>query len=452
VLIADPLAIRARRFRAVFVCGLQEGEFPVPASPEPLLSDEHRRELAAASGLRLRTSESTLARERYLFYAAVSRATERLFLSYRSSDEEGTLALPSPFIRDVADLLVPEWPERRRRRLLADVVWPEQQAPTARERARSRAAATTERPAEAPPLRLTEVALAHVRHREILSGGALESYASCPVKWLVERELQPITLEPDPEPLARGSYMHGALEEVLRRLDGRPLTPEVLPEAFEILSRVLAELPPERVAPGRSAPVRAGGLKAIEADLRRYLQHEAGDGCNWPPRSLELRFGFDEGERSLPALELEDGVRVRGVIDRVDDDPSGTKAIVRDYKTGSTRPEYQGARWQADQQLQVPLYMLAVRELLGLTPVAGLYQPVGGNDLRARGVFEQNEAPGNCLVANDGRDSGGIEEELNAARATAVALAARLREGELTPCPETCSRDGCRYPAICRVT
>jgi RecB family exonuclease len=140
------------------------------------------------------------------------------------------------------------------------------------------------------------------------------------------------------------------------------------------------------------------------------------------------------------------------VIDRVDVDPSGTKAIVRDYKTGSTRPEYQGARWQADQQLQVPLYMLAVRELLGLTPVAGLYQPVGGNDLRARGVFEQNEAPGNCLVANDGRDSGGIEEELNAARATAVALAARLREGELTPCPETCSRDGCRYPAICRVT
>src|SRR5207245_1575945 len=28
VLIADPLSVRARRFRAVFVCGLQEGEFP----------------------------------------------------------------------------------------------------------------------------------------------------------------------------------------------------------------------------------------------------------------------------------------------------------------------------------------------------------------------------------------------------------------------------------------
>ena len=31
VLLADPLDIRARRFRAVFVCGLQDGEFPTAA-------------------------------------------------------------------------------------------------------------------------------------------------------------------------------------------------------------------------------------------------------------------------------------------------------------------------------------------------------------------------------------------------------------------------------------
>ncbi len=452
VLISDPLAIRARRFRAVFVTGLQEGEFPVPAAPEPLLSDDHRRELAAVSGLRLRTSDDTLARERYLFYACVSRATERVVLSYRSSDEEGSLALASPFIRDVADLLVPEWPERRRRRLLADVVWSSQDAPTDRELARSKAAESHGGPLAEEPLKLTEAAVEKVRHREILSGGALEAYASCPVKWLVERELQPQALEPDPEPLARGSYMHAALEEVLRRLDGVPLTPDTLPRAFEILSQVLAELPPRMVAPGRSAPVRAGALKAIEADMRRYLEHEARDGCTWPPRALELRFGFDDEEGALPALDLGDGVRLRGVIDRVDVEPGGTRAIVRDYKTGSARPEYQGARWQADHQLQVPLYMLAVRELLGLKPVAGLYQPVGGNDLRARGIFEAGEAPGSCLVANDGREAEAIDHELEAATATAVELAARLRSGELTPCPETCSRDGCRYPAICRVT
>ena len=93
----------------MFVCGLQESEFPLPGAGEPFLSDERRRELALASGLRLRPREDALAGERYLFYAAVSRATERLFLSYRSSDEEGNLALPSPFVADVADLLDRGW-------------------------------------------------------------------------------------------------------------------------------------------------------------------------------------------------------------------------------------------------------------------------------------------------------------------------------------------------------
>jgi superfamily I DNA/RNA helicase/RecB family exonuclease len=456
VLLTEPLAIRARRFRAVFVCGLQEGEFPVPATPEPFLSDEHRRELAAASGLRLPGGDGALARERYLFYACVSRATEQVVLSYRSSDEEGNLALPSPFVADVADVLEPGWLGRRRTRLLADVVWPTEQAPTARELARSQAA-DGEGPAgtgEAPTVQtagLSELALAHVRHRETLSGSALEAYADCPVKWLVERELQPARFEPESEPLARGSYMHDALEEVLRRLD-RALTPELLPRAFSILEEVLGELPPS-VAPGRPEGVRAAALRAIEADLRRYLEYEARDGCSWQPRALELRFGFEDREDSLPALQLgEPPVRLRGAIDRVDVAPDGLRAIVRDYKSGSTRPEYQGSRWRTDRRLQVALYMLAVRELLGVQPVAGLYQPLGGNDLRARGVFLDGAAPGDCLFGNDGRDEAGLDEVLEAAAEDAAALATRLRAGELSPCPETCSRDGCRYPAICRVS
>ena len=68
-------------------------------------------------------------------------------------------------------------------------------------------------------------------------------------------------------------------------------------------------------------------------------------------------------------------------------EPEGGRAVIRDYKSGATRPEYRGSNWQAEQRLQVALYMVAVRQLLGLEPVAGLYQPLGGKDLRARGVF-----------------------------------------------------------------
>src|SRR5205807_6840444 len=191
--------------------------------------------------------------------------------SYRSSDEEGNLALPSPFIADVTELLSDDWPERRRRRLLADVVWPGATAPTAREAARAQAAeaARCTQPLEQPQRALGERTLARVRHSELVSAGALECYADCPVKWLVERELQPEPLEPEPEPMLRGSFMHAVLEDVLRRLEG-PVTPESLPAANRILDEVLSERAP-LLAPWRPDGVRAGMGRAIEADLRRYL-------------------------------------------------------------------------------------------------------------------------------------------------------------------------------------
>lgn len=457
VLIADPLAIRARRFRVVVVGGLQEEEFPRLPAPEPFLSDERRAELAACSGLRLRPREASLERERYLFYSAVSRATETVLLSYRSADEEGNLELPSPFVADVAELMVREWRERRRRRMLADVVWPAAQAPTARERALATAAAAAPTAGEAPePVRrLSAAALSHARHNEVLSAGALETYAACPVKWLVEGELRPRRLEPDPDALVRGSYMHDVLERVLQGL-GRAVTPATLPEALELLEAATAEVSPP-VAVGRPEPVRRAESERIAADLRRYLHHEAATGCGWNAAGLELRFGFadDEQESSLPALELGEGDQqfaVRGVIDRVDVDTGGRRAVVRDYKSGSARPEHQGGRWIGDRQLQVALYMLAVRQLMELEPIAGLYQPLGGRDLRARGVFLDGAPIGADLVATDGRDPEALDAELTAARERAIGLALRLRSGELTPCPETCSRDGCRYPGICRST
>ena len=137
------------------------------------------------------------------------------------------------------------------------------------------------------------------------------------------------------------------------------------------------------------------------------------------------------------------------MIDRLDVDGRGG-AIVRDYKSGGNRAEYSAARWSEDRQLQVALYMIAVRELLALEPVAGFYQPLGGDDLRARGVFLNGALPGSGVVGTDGRSRDELDEALDDARSRAVALAGRLRSGELTPCPDTCSRDGCAYPGICR--
>ena len=447
VLLAEPPAIRARRFRAVFVCGLQDGEFPWPPVPEPFLSDERRWELAAVSGLRLRPREDAVATERYLFYACASRATETLILSYRSSDEEGNPAMRSPFVADVAELMVEGWEHRRVRRLLADVVWPAAEAPTGRELARAQAAAGPRIPAS-PLVPLGPVAFTRVRHREVVSAGALESYADCPVKWLVERELRPERLEPEPDGIARGNYVHGVLERTFARLGGA-VTEATLGRALEILEEATADEPAE-LALGRGAAERAAAVREIEADLRRYLEQEARSGWAWPPRHVELRFGFDDERPSLPALEFAGGLRVRGAIDRVDVDPAGRRAIVRDYKSGRVNQGWAVARWRLDSTLQVALYMLAVRDLLELEPVAGLYQPLGGEDLRPRGLVASDAPFADCVFENDRRDPDEVALELADAAERAVAIAVRLRTGELEPCPETCSGSGCLYPGICR--
>jgi RecB family exonuclease len=455
----------------VLVCGLCEGEFPAAVAPEPFLGEERRRELALASGLALPAEEDALARERYLLYACVSRATERLVVSYRSSDEEGKLVLPSPFLSDLAELFVPDWWERRGRRLLADVVWEPEAAPNERERslglaAMERSAAgvgwlgvgggTNLTPAGTAAARyLGEHALQHVRHRELLSGGALEKFASCPVAWLVESQLQPRELAPDSDALVRGSFMHDVLEKVIQQLGGA-LTPATLPRAEGLLDELVAE-PPGTLAPGRPAAVRTAILRGVEADLRRYLRHEALDGCDWTPMDVELKFGFqDEDPEGPPALELisptpdlADPVRVRGVIDRIDVGPDRRQVIVRDYKSGANRPERAGARWVVDHQLQVALYMIAVRRLLELEPVAGFYQPLTGRDLRIRGAYAAGSPVGRCAYSTDALPVEDLDALLAEIEGQAVELARTLGRGELTPRPETCSRDGCRHPGIC---
>ena len=442
VLIAEPLAIRARRFRRVFVTGMCEGEFPAGGATDPFLGEDRRRELALASGVVLPAADDDAARERYLLYACVSRATEQVTFSYRSSEEDGSVVSHSPFLDDVGALFVDEWWQRRARRMLADVVWPAESAPTERDHALALAAATP-----APPISpaaetrtLGAAALAHVRHREVVSGSALELFGSCPVRWLVERQLQPEDLQPEGDALAKGTFLHQVLERVLRSL-GAPLTSATLPAAEQALAAVMRVLPPE-MAPGLPPAVRTAILRGIEADLLRFLRYEVDDASSWTPSEFELDF----------VTELRSGgetVGLRGTIDRIDIASDSRRAVLRDYKSGRGSVERSAPRWIEGGVLQVGLYMIAVRRLLGLEPVAGLYQPLTGGDLRPRGAYLSGTEFGSHTYPTDALDQSELDALLEEVEHQALELVATIRRGELTPCPATCSRDGCAHPGIC---
>jgi ATP-dependent helicase/DNAse subunit B len=444
--VADPQAVRARRFDAVFVCGLQEGEFPRGATPEPFLPDADRRELARASGLVLPLREERLERERYLFYVCASRAERLLVLSSRYCNEDGDPQAESFFVDDVAELF-DELPTRVRS--LSDVSWSPEEAPTPEEYERS-VALRAARIEQAPPTALTSgPVLDWLAERPAVAARALESYADCPVKWLVEHVLDPRKLEPDPEALVRGVYAHEVLRATFRRVRDETGSARVsganLAEAERIL---LEELRAGRerfqLSPDRTR-VRAA-VRRLEFDLLRFLRNEASADGGFEPVALELRFGQDGEE----PVEIAEGVRVRGQIDRVDE--SNGLAVVRDYKSSKSVDSYKAASWQAENRLQAALYMLVARERLGLRPVAGVYVALGSADPRPRGlVLKGVPELGSGFHANDERPLEDFEALLDWARERIRETAAAMRGGVLGCNPDSCRFDGkCSYPSICR--
>jgi ATP-dependent helicase/DNAse subunit B len=447
VTVTKPQSLRARRVRALFCLGLQEGVFPAPTKPEPFLGDDERRAINAASGLRLRLHEDALHVERLFFYAAVSRPTDLLALSWHAAGDDGAPSVRSLLVDDVADLLTEGWAEHPRRRELGAAGWPTALAPTEREAARfSAAAAPPAQPAHIGHLH-APAALGPLRERHTWSASQLEVWASCPVKWFVERHLRPEALVPDPEPMIRGELAHRVLEHALSSLaeDGG-LSPARLPEARALVRAALDEHRDDfKISPN---PERLrSALRRLEVDLVRYLEFAAHAGSAFAPAHFEVKFG--QAEDPFPPLELDGGaLRLAGRIDRIDVDASGREAIVYDYKGKTATAQ---AKWLEEGKLQIALYLLTVRHVLGLEPVGGLYQPLGGTEARPRGAVLKDSDQGLQAFGTDRVDEERLEELLAACAAAARTAVAEIRAGALEPAPERCAyTGGCAHPTICR--
>ena len=299
-----PGAIRARRFEAVFVCGLQEGEFPRGrrrrAVPARTTTGARSRRPA---GWRCPCARTELDRERYLFYVCASRAERAALPQLALQRRGGQSRRPgSFFLEDVRDLF--DGRSSRAARSLSDVTWAPRGRPDrggvgarargARARARRRSRA---RRAHGTPAAASGSASA-----DAFSASALETFADCPVKWLVERVLRPEALEPDPEQMVRGGYAHDVLEltyAALREQTGaaRVSRARTSPRPSGSCARrcaseqssvpALAE-PDARARGGAAARVRPAALPAPRGRARRgvragraraALRHAGRPGC-----------------------------------------------------------------------------------------------------------------------------------------------------------------------------
>jgi len=475
VAVVDLRRARTRRFDAVFVLGLEEGSLPRRGSGSPFLDDDARRRLDERGARLSRPDPVEL--DRYLFYTACARASRHLYLVREAADDDGSPREPSPFWHDVQALFdrddIARW---TRRRPLSELTWPVDEAPTERERLRALAelAAHDAEQAEAiarangwerrlqrargafhRPTRLTHpLVLEQLGSRTSFGVTELERFADCSSAWFVERFLDPKTIDAEPDAKQRGSVAHQALYRFFTRIPAELGVEKLEPQHVEAGTRLMRQCLDEAVAGVRMdlTEMQERELdQSLWRDLAAFVAEECQSQLPLVPRRFEVLFG---GERAAPelqrGLELAPGLTLSGKIDRIDVDPFGARGVVQDYKSGKSA--HSARQIESELRLQIPLYMLVLRDLVGLEPLGGLYRPLAGAR-KPRGLVRGSEAetlPG--YVSHDYLDEEAFWGLVESARETAATLAERIRAGDVRhdplggECPSWCDL----WP-VCRI-
>ena len=463
VAVLDLMRARTRRFEVVFVLGLEEGSLPRRGNTTPFLDDETRRAL----GQRLRRRDQ-VGYDRYLFYTACTRPSRRLYLVREAATDEGSPREPSPFWEEVASAFTEQDVSRwTRRRPLSALTWAIDDAPTERERLRAVAALAAGGDLAADALagangwerRLQRArrALARrtqLRHPLVLQQLAaksvfnvteLERFADCSSAWFFDRFVEPRTIDAEVDAKLRGQVAHTALSRFFSGLPKELGTAQVPAERVEDAVRFMrtcldGALERQRM---EMTPMQRRELEqGLWRDLEQVVRDEAEGGLALEPRQFEVSFGM---ERSAPelqrGLDLGDGVTLSGKIDRIDVDPFSARGIVQDYKSG--KGAHSAREIERELRLQIPLYMLVLRDLVGIEPLGGLYRPLAGGR-KPRGLLRagDEELPGYAKA--DYLDDEQFWSQVEQARETGRGLAGRIRAGDVkhdprwNECPAWC--------------
>jgi len=334
--------------------------------------------------------------------------------------------------------------------------------------------------------------------QHVYNAAEFDLYARCPIKFLFQRILQLTSLPPtgqDVSALTLGSLIHAILARFYAgetaAVDEAFLRRMAQPDAWQIEAR-------QRIADTFRAALTqydcggafweiiveglAAGLPGFSDDddeqgegvLSKFVEQESVRSTGARPRYLEAAFGMnpDAGYRlavapyTLRGIDLHgraQQMKLMGKIDRIDadagndDNAARPKAILVDYKSGGV-PSMKEIKSYL--HFQMPLYLLALRDLLGeaFDVVGGAYYQVKSpHDVGLKSPLLTKEDSRDFLSANAKNlfeSSDELLAFLGECANHAAQIHAQIQDGQFHPTTlgETTAKcEWCDYRRICRV-
>lgn len=485
-----PDLARGQTYDTVFVLGVNEGIFPAGGNKAQLFDVNEIRELSDI-GIRLSNSEWELEREKLRFNACMASARNRLYLSYRTADEDGSVMIASPFIDEIVSILdkeskgkVIEKPVSMRDRVsFRGETWSISEAVKAiNTHSRNNTAfdksvitqevrGRLEYPVHAAAIefsrevgsefnaydgKLEHPVLAQQDVSYGFSASQLNSYSRCPFTYFAQRVLD-LTVEDDniKEMLDTGTFYHTVLK-AYHLGNQNPCVPDI-----ERLDTIFNEMSGQLTFDSIPVPLKKYIMEELLMVLRNFIIHDAENmsryyqttGCTLKPVMLEEPFKMTIGkENSI----------LKGVADRVDLELDSKGAytgrfIIYDYKKGSIRSIKECIEGD---DFQLPLYYSAFNNIIKER------FHIGQPECLALLYYSIEKLDWNGIIRKDikkalfeGRkgtkstpDKANMEVVLSWAGNEATSIINNIRKGYFMlpkECPAS-SMFGCLYSGICR--
>ena len=375
--------------KIIFVLGANEGLFPFAPKPTGLLSDRDRFALESM-GIELSGGmKDKLAEERFVVYSVLSGASDKVYVSYSSSDISGKGLYPSLIVGQLCEMFGKNIADDFESRGMlsfcttADAAYYQYVQNYKRNDVDSASllAALNEIPEYASRISYLKSIEAYSGHKLTgetgkklfgttvkLSASRFEDYQKCPFMYFCQKGLKlypPERVELDKP--SKGTAIHYCLTEFLKENDKSGFTAMSRTEIEKMMKKYLSQYYGSEAVGGdygKTNRYKAAYRRLSDTltDVLVRLSDEFRQ-CKFVPSEFEYKIGRNGSEKAL-SLTTPNGITVQfeGSVDRIDVyDCDGTVYVrVIDYKTGLK--EFSFAELVYGINMQMLLYLFAITD------------------------------------------------------------------------------------------